>query len=98
LDLPEAKPSPKELELALRLIDDLAGKWDPAKYRDTYRRDLMARIKEKIRKGETEEITAPEKEKAEGGAEVIDLMALLRKSVEAKKPAKKAAGRKRRAA
>jgi non-homologous end joining protein Ku len=64
----------------------------------------MARIKEKIRKGQTEEITEPEKgEKEPARADVIDLMALLKKSVEKKqdKPrrAKRAAHRaKRRAA
>jgi DNA end-binding protein Ku len=85
LSLPKLRVSGKELELALRLIADLEEKWDPAKYKDTYRRDLMARIKAKIKAGETEEITAPEEEKKES-AEVVDLMALLKKSVEKKKP------------
>jgi DNA end-binding protein Ku len=83
-----AKATPKELDMALRLIDDLSEKWQPGKFKDTYRNDLMARIKEKIKKGQTEEITEPEKEKEPRRAEVIDLMALLKKSVE-KKPAAK---------
>jgi DNA end-binding protein Ku len=98
LDIPASKVTAKEIDLALRLIKDMEEKWKPEQYKDTYREDLLKRIEEKVKAGQTEEITAPEKEKAEGGAEVIDLMALLRKSVEAKKPAKKAAGRKRRAA
>jgi DNA end-binding protein Ku len=85
----KAKISAKELDLALRLIDDLADKWDPSKYKDTYRHDLMARIKAKIKAGETEEITEPEKEEKKESAEVVDLMALLKKSVEKKKPRKK---------
>jgi DNA end-binding protein Ku len=98
LELPSrAKPSAKELELALRLVDDLAGKWDPSKYKDTYRRDLMARIKEKIKAGETEEITEPEETKKKESAEVVDLMALLKKSVE-RKPARRSAKRSRKAA
>ena len=57
----------------------------------------MKRIDEKVKAGQTEEITEPEKErKAEKGAEVIDLMELLKMSIE-QKPAKRAA-RKRRAA
>jgi DNA end-binding protein Ku len=96
-----AKATPKEIEMALRLIDDMAEPWKPEKFKDTYRDDLMARIKEKIKKGQTEEITEPEKgEKETGSADVIDLMALLKKSVE-RKPAKPAARKpkaKRRAA
>jgi DNA end-binding protein Ku len=97
------KASPKELDMALRLIDDMAEKWRPEKFKDSYRDDLMARIKEKIKKGQTEEITEPEKGETEPArAEVIDLMALLKKSVEKKhdkpKRPKRAHRAKRRAA
>jgi DNA end-binding protein Ku len=88
-----AKASPKEIDMALRLIDDMSEKWRPEKFKDTYRDDLMARIKEKIKKGQTEDITEPEKgEKQPASADVIDLMALLKKSVEKKqdKPTDKA--------
>lgn len=91
-----AKVSAKEMDMALRLIEDMSEKWRPEKFKDSYRDDLMARIKEKIRKGQTEEITEPEEgEKEPAGADVIDLMALLRKSVEKKhdKPTRKAARR-----
>ena len=76
------KASAKELDMALRLIDDMSEKWRPEKFKDTYRDDLMARIKEKIKEGQTEEITPPEKSEREPArADVIDLMALLKKSV-----------------
>jgi DNA end-binding protein Ku len=99
LEVPKAKVAPKELDMALRLVEDMADQWRPEKYKDTYRDDLMKRIKEKIKAGETEEITEAEKEpRAAKGAEVIDLMGLLRKSVE-RKPAKaKRPARRRRAA
>jgi len=91
------KVSAKEIDMALRLIDDMSEKWQPEKFKDTYRDDLMARIKEKIKEGQTEEITPPQKgEKEPARADVIDLMALLKKSVEKKhdkprrKPARKA--------
>jgi DNA end-binding protein Ku len=98
----QAKATPKEIEMALRLIDDMAEDWEPEKFKDTYRDDLMTRINEKIKQGQTEEITAPDKnaDKETAGAAVIDLMALLKKSVE-RKPAKPAARKpraKRRAA
>jgi DNA end-binding protein Ku len=87
LDIPEklkgAKATSKELDMALTLIEDMADDWKPEKYRDTYHEDLMQRIEEKIKAGQTEEITEPEKEERPAkGAEVIDLMSLLKKSVE----------------
>ncbi|MFL6566986.1 MAG: Ku protein [Burkholderiales bacterium] len=95
------KVSAKEIDMALRLIDDMSEKWQPEKFKDTYRDDLMARIKEKIKEGQTEEITPPEKgEKEPARADVIDLMALLKKSVEKKqdKPRRKPARKARKAA
>ena len=85
-----AKVSAKEIDMALRLIDDMADKWQPAKFHDTYHEDLLTRIEEKVKAGETEEITEPEKEqKAAKTADVIDLMSLLKKSVAGgKKPPK----------
>src|SRR5947208_6329704 len=74
--------SAREMELAQRLIDDLSGPWKPEQFKDTYHEDLMNRIEEKIKKGETKELTEPEKET--GGrkkAEVIDLMELLKQSI-----------------
>ena len=87
LEIPEKlkghKPSSKELDMAMRLVDDMADAWKPENYHDTYHEDLLRRIEEKIKAGQTEEITSPEKEeKAAKGAEVVDLMALLKKSVE----------------
>jgi DNA end-binding protein Ku len=93
-----AKVTAKELDMAMRLVDDMADKWQPAKFKDTYRDDLLKRIEEKVKAGQTEEITEPEKEgKAEKRGEVIDLMSLLKKSIE-KKPAKRASHKRRRAA
>jgi DNA end-binding protein Ku len=101
MEVPKAKVTPKELDMALRLVEDMADEWEPKKYKDTYREDLLKRVKEKVKAGETEALTEPEKDadKPAKSADVIDLMALLKKSVE-KKPAKKAkrAARKRRAA
>src|SRR5438105_5125643 len=79
----DAKVTDKELDMALRLVDDMSDKWKPEQYHDTYREDLLKRIKDKVKAGETEVLTEPEKEqKAEKGADVIDLMSLLKKSVE----------------
>jgi DNA end-binding protein Ku len=83
-----AKVTSKEIDMALRLIDDMAGEWQPAKYHDTYHEDLLKRIEEKVKAGETEEVTEPDKEETRAkSADVIDLMSLLRKSVEGGKKA-----------
>src|SRR6266404_4982676 len=92
------KPSSKELDMARTLIDDMADEWQPEKYHDTYHEDLLKRIEEKVKAGETEVITEPEKEEtATKSADVIDLMSLLKKSVEGGRKPKRAA-RKRHAA
>ncbi len=82
-NLKEAKVTPKEIELAKRLIDDMTGDWEPGAFKDTYHDDLMKRINEKIKKGETKEITKPEgdEDEAPRSAKVIDLAALLQKSL-----------------
>jgi DNA end-binding protein Ku len=78
-----ARVTSKELDMALRLVDDMSDAWQPEKYRDTYHEDLRKRIEEKVRAGQTEQLTEPAKEaKTQQGGEVIDLMALLKKSVE----------------
>ncbi|TMG93793.1 MAG: Ku protein [Betaproteobacteria bacterium] len=92
----KAGVSAREMELAQRLIDDLSGPWKPEQFKDTYHEDLMNRIEEKIKRGETKELTEPEKEA--GGrkkAEVIDLMELLKQSIDkgGKKPARAASER-----
>jgi len=88
-NLKEAKVTTKEIELAKRLIDDMADKWDPKSYRDTYHEDLMRRIREKIKKGQTHEITRPGSDEAEEprASNVIDLAELLKKSIGPRKAA-----------
>lgn len=98
-EIADAKVSAKEMDMAMRLVDDMADKWQPARYKDKFKDDLLKRIEEKVEAGQTEEITEPEKGAREPkSADVVDLMSLLKKSIE-KKPAKRAShGKKRRAA
>ena len=84
----------KEMSMALKLMEDMSEKWDPEKYRDTYHDDVLERVKEKVKAGETEVVTEPEEPAAKPrSAEVIDLMTLLKGSMARKKPA---AARRRR--
>jgi DNA end-binding protein Ku len=78
---PEHRPaaSPKEVEMAQRLIDELTEDFEPEQFHDTYRERLEEAIKAKI---EGEEVSlAPEE--AGPSEEVGDLMAALRASVDA---------------
>jgi len=78
-----AKVSRAEIAMARRLVEEMSGAWRPEAFKDTYRRDLMRRIHEKIRKRQTHELTpAAEPAEERPSAEVIDLMAVLRRSLE----------------
>jgi len=72
--------------MARKLVEEMSGKWEPSAFRDTYRRDLMRRIKEKIRKRQTHVLTpaAEPEEETRPSAEIIDLMAVLQKSLKSR--------------
>jgi DNA end-binding protein Ku len=73
----------KEISMAEQLIEGMTGPWEPKKYHDTYREDLMKRINEKVRNKETHTLTEAAKEsKPKKSAEIIDLMAVLKQSLE----------------
>jgi DNA end-binding protein Ku len=100
LDVPSAKdkdaiPAKREMDLALRLIEDMATEWKPDDYHDEYRSALLAFIETKIKKGETvDDVVAEDEEhKPAGGTNVVDLAAYLEKSLsrKTKQPAKKTA-------
>jgi DNA end-binding protein Ku len=85
LDIPSGKEgvSERELEMAERLVEGMVDRWDPDKYRDDYRNDVMKMIDERVKAGQLE--AAPETEEEEpkpARGQVIDLMALLKRSVE----------------
>ena len=84
-DLDALEVTDRELELADQLVEALAAEWRPSDYRDAYRDDILALIEEKRSAGET---YAPEPvpPRAEPGAEVIDLMALLKRSLDDTQP------------
>jgi DNA end-binding protein Ku len=65
-----------EVEMAKSLVENLSGKFEPEKYDDTYRKELLDLIRAKA-KGKK----LPEPKEEEVG-EVVDLMAALRESVE----------------
>lgn len=92
LKIPESvKVTPKELELAESLIDSLTEEWKPVEYKDKYREAVMKRIEAKSKKSReaAEDEETEEREDTALSGKVVDIMDLLKRSVEAKKSPKK---------
>ncbi|MBV9107839.1 MAG: Ku protein, partial [Gemmatimonadetes bacterium] len=82
-DLQELGVNDREIQMAEMLIGGMTSEWDPSKYHDTYRDDLMALIQKRIESGQTEVLDETPVEDVAPRGDVIDIMALLKKSVEA---------------
>jgi len=88
-----------ELDMAKALVNNLAAAWDPEKYTDQYRDNLMKVIQAKV-KGKKIHLEPSEEPRQ---AEVVDLMERLRRSLEqggakgARKSARPRAGAAKRA-
>jgi DNA end-binding protein Ku len=70
----------REMNMAKSLIDSMASKWEPDKYKDDYREALMEVIEEKVEAGGKEIEEKPRK--APKPTKVIDLVSVLQKSLE----------------
>lgn len=89
--------SKREIEMAEKLVEGMTADWDPDKYQDTYYDDVMKRIQAKVRSGGAIESEEPEEAVPET-RQVLDLMPLLKKSLEARGAPKKKKTRKRSSA
>ena len=78
-----------ELKMARQLVEAMETDWNPADeaYADTYHDDLLALIK---RKAGGETVEAPPQAEQPVAAQVIDIMDLLKKSLDEKKVAREA--------
>lgn len=97
-DITKPKFTAKEVKMAEELIKGMTAKWNPDQYKDTFNDDVMKIINMKIKAGEGEEIEwdIPKEEKGNTG-KVVDLMPLLRKSLEERKKTKAPATRSKKA-
>jgi len=74
--------SKAEIQMAERLINDMTVKWEPEKYKDDYRDEVMALVEKKVKSGHTHEIVDKvEKRARTTKGEVMDLMPLLKESL-----------------
>jgi DNA end-binding protein Ku len=82
-----------ELDMAKALVNSLAAEWDPTKYTDQYRENLLKIIQAKL-KGKKVDLEAAAEPRQ---AEVVDLMERLRRSLEQSGGARSAKARPRAA-
>jgi DNA end-binding protein Ku len=83
-----AEPKPQEKKLAEQLIESLAAKFEPEKYKDQYQESMRGLIEAKQQGQEVAEAPHPKL------APVIDLMEALKKSIAEKQPSASTSGRK----
>jgi DNA end-binding protein Ku len=100
--LPDKSPSsyritPRELSMAGDLIESMSGEWKPGDYRDEFRDKLKQVIEKRLKtKGVTTTVEEEEEHDEGAATNVVDFMALLKKSIDSKHrtPAKKSSGKK----
>jgi DNA end-binding protein Ku len=88
----EVKTTKRELDIAKQLVDSLAGEFEPEKYSDSYREEVLALIE---RKAQGEEI-AVQPAAEEAAAPAPDLMSALKASLDAVRAREGADGAKSR--
>ena len=84
----DASVSDRELKMATQIIDSLTDEWEPERYHDTYREEVLGLIKKKA-KGQ--DVVVEEAEPEEEG-KVLDLMAALEASLAEAKGSRKSSG------
>ena len=89
LDLPPegakaAGLSARELSMAKQLVNDMTETWDPGKFKDSFRDEIMALVERKAREGKIETVEQPQKAEdsaGRSGATILDLTELLQRSL-----------------
>jgi DNA end-binding protein Ku len=87
----------------------MSSPWQPENFRDTFSEEVMALVHKKVEAGQTEQVVQPEAVQAPAGvgADIIDLAALLQRSLKPRnaggatrppKPSGHAAGHEKHAA
>ena len=75
--------SERELKMAVQLVEDMSGDWDPHAWRDSFKDAIMKLVDHKVASGETSDTTAledaPDPKRSE--ARILDLTELLQRSL-----------------
>jgi len=90
LDLPPegskaAGVSDKELSMTTQLINEISSSWDPHQFADSFKEEILALVDRKVKAGESNKVieveAAPEETAIPFGAQILDLMDLLQRSL-----------------
>jgi DNA end-binding protein Ku len=76
--------SEKEMQMAMSLVEGMTEDWKPDAFKDTYRDDLLAMINKRVKAKQTEVLNEEEAPAPKAASNVVDIMALLKKSIESK--------------
>jgi DNA end-binding protein Ku len=68
----------REVDISKQLVEALASEWDPSRFADEYREELLGMIAERT----PTQIEEPVEPSEEAGSRIKDLMDTLRRSVE----------------
>jgi DNA end-binding protein Ku len=80
-DLRKYNVTKQEVELASKLIEGMAGEWDPSQFKDEYRDALNRMIQKKIKSGQTEAISDVDVDDAKAPPASVNFMEALKRSV-----------------
>lgn len=86
-ELKAYKISKKEFDIAKQLVDTMTVEWDPKRYINEYRAELLKLIEEKIKKGGKKVIKHVEETELKQ-TNIVDFMDLLKKSIQKNKSKK----------
>ncbi|MDQ6638938.1 MAG: Ku protein [Pseudomonadota bacterium] len=80
-----AKPREGELKMAVQLVKDMTGDWNPADYADKFTSAIHALAAQRVKAGATEKVTPLEEGGGAPASNVVDLTELLKKSLATRK-------------
>ena len=88
LEVPDpksAKVSESEIRMAERLIGEMEADWNPEQFQDEYHDQVLELVERKVRSGQIHEVLEPaaSTQRPKARSEVVDLMPLLKQSLEA---------------
>jgi DNA end-binding protein Ku len=84
-EVPKAKPEKEMIDLAIQLIEKKTAPFDATKYQDHYQVALKQLVQEKLKGAAM--VVAPESDARPSGANVVDLMEALKRSLGQAAPA-----------
>jgi len=72
----------RELQMATQLIDSMSAGFDAGEFADRFSEQVMELVGRKAKAGKTYEVTEPQEQLPQGGgADIIDLTELLKRSL-----------------